>query len=1030
MAGHSEMHFEDAIEAHLLDNDWVKGAAGNFDVELGLDPVALSAFVQATQLKEWDKLVGGYGAAAAAKLGKRVAEEIDTHGTVHVLRKGVKDYGANITLAFFKPTHGLTPDLLKAYAGNQMLVYRQVHHSESNAHQSLDLMLGLNGIPVATAELKNQFTGQSVEDAMAQYRDPKQRNPKDRIFARRCLAHFAVDPTLVFMTTRLAGGDTVFLPFNQGSGGAGQQGGKGNPVNPHGHKTAYLWEQVWQRDNLLDLLHRYVQETAPAKGRKVLFPRYHQWDVVTRLVQHAAANGAGHEYLLQHSAGSGKSNSIAWLAHRLADLHTPSDPALLSDAAKAEGLAVDELVFHKVVVITDRTVLDEQLQATISGFDHVKGMLQRIDVDSKQLKDALEDTKTKIIITTLQKFPVIANDAKIEGKRIAIIVDEAHSSQSGEAAKSVKSVLGGNAGKVAAAKDKEHEDDDEKDGQDELAEYKAALSASAASRAKQKNLSFFAFTATPKGKTLQLFGTRTVDAAGNATYAPFHLYSMRQAIEEGFILDVLANYVTYKRYYRLANGLKSGDPEVEKGKAAAQLARYVDLHPASLDQRAEIIVEHFRAVTATKIGGKSKAMVVTRSRLQAVRYFEAIKRYIKKHGITGVDALVAFSGKIIDPDDTSETERTESNMNGFPDTQTPSRFRDDYQVLIVAEKYQTGFDEPLLHTMYVDKKLEGVKAVQTLSRLNRITPGKTDTFILDFVNTAEEMREQFAPFFQSSWTEETDPNLLYNLQTRINGHAIIDPSEQQRAVQAFLQTKGQPKGDAHKTMWANITPAVDRFENQLSPEDQSDLRDALKAYTRAYAFLGQVVPFTDDSLESLFYYAKLLAEALPNDKTELGSIDLGDTALQFIGHEAGIATSAAVQPGDSDGQIETFTGGGRGGQQDPVMARLSEIIRTFNDTFGIDLTEADALMLFVELPAHIADSETVQKIAADNTEEQFGLTVKEDDIAGAIFDRQEASDRLLKLFTEDSRFAAEAMKHIRAATYKNARTRGEDTGGS
>ena len=998
MAGHSELNFEDGIEAHLLDHDWLKGVAANFDVELGLDPVALAAFVQATQPKEWAKLVDGYGAAAAAKFGKRVADEIDAYGTVHVLQKGVKDRGANITLAFFKPTHGLTPDLLTLYAANRMLVYRQVHHSESNAHQSLDLMLGLNGIPVATAELKNQFTGQSVEDAMAQYRDPKQRNPKDRIFARRCLAHFAVDPVLVFMTTCLAGGDTVFLPFNQGSGGAGQEGGKGNPVNPHGHKTAYLWEQVWQRDNLLDLLHRYVQETASAKGRKVLFPRYHQWDVVTRLVAHAGVNGAGHEYLLQHSAGSGKSNSIAWLAHRLADLHTPSDPALLSGEAKRRGLGPDELVFHKVVVITDRTVLDEQLQATISRFDHVKGMLQRIDVDSKQLKNALEDTKTKIVITTLQKFPVIANDAKVDGKRIAIIVDEAHSSQSGEAAKSVKSVLGGNAGKIAAAKDKEHEgDDDDEDGQDELAAYMAALSASAASRGKQENLSFFAFTATPKGKTLQLFGTPVVNAMGVATYEPFHLYSMRQATEEGFILDVLANYVTYKRYYRLANGLTSGDPEVEKGKAAAKLARYVDLHPANLDQRAEIIVEHFRAVTATKIGGRAKAMVVTRSRLHAVRYFEAIKRYIKKHNITGVDALVAFSGKVIDPDDKAATEHTESSMNRFPDTQTSARFRDSYQVLIVAEKYQTGFDEPLLHTMYVDKKLEGVKAVQTLSRLNRITPGKTDTFILDFVNTAEEMREQFAPFFQTTWTEETDPNLLYNLQTRIAGHAIIDEDEMQRAVQAFLQTKGQPKGGAHKTMWANITPAVDRFENQLSPEDQSDLRDALKAYTRAYAFLGQVVPFRDESLESLFYYAKLLAEALPNDKTDLGGIDLGDTTLRFIGHEAGIATGAAVQPGDSDGQI---------------------------DTFSIDLTEADGLILFVELPSHIADSENVQKIAADNTEEQFGLTIKKDDIAGAIFDRQEASDRLLKLFTEDPRFAAEAMKHIRAATYKTARERG------
>ena len=1022
MAGHSESHFEDAIEAHLLSAGWNRGTARDFDVTLGLDPLALAAFVQATQPKEWDKLVAGYGAATATKLGRRVADEIDQHGTIHVLRKGVKDRGASITLAFFQPTHGLTPTLQALYAANQLVIYRQVHHSESNAHQSLDLLLGLNGIPVATAELKNQFTGQNVDDAMAQYRDPVQRNPKDQVFARRCLAHFAVDPTLVFMTTQLAGSDTVFLPFNQGSGGAGQQGGKGNPANPIGHKSAYLWEQVWQRDNLLDLLHRYVQETPPAKGRKVLFPRYHQWDVVTRLVEHAGINGPGHSYLLQHSAGSGKSNSIAWLAHRLADLHTPSDPARLTAAAKDNGLAADQLVFHKVVVITDRTILDDQLKGIISSFDHVKGMLARIDEDSQQLKRALEDTQTKIIITTMQKFPVIANNARLGGKSIAIIVDEAHSSQSGEAAKSVKSVLGGNASKVAAAKDKQREVDDEIDGQDELAAHMEALTTSASSRGRQQNLSFFAFTATPKGKTLQLFGSRSMDAAGEATYRPFHLYSMRQAIEEGFILDVLANYITYRRYYRLANGLSSDDPEVEKGKAAAQLARYVDLHPSNLDQRAEIIVEHFRRVTATKIGGRGKAMVVSRSRLHAVRYHEAIKRYLKKHNIVGVDALVAFSGTVMDPDDAAGVENTESNMNGFADTQTPKRFDEDYQVLIVAEKYQTGFDQPLLHTMYVDKKLVGVKAVQTLSRLNRMHPGKTDTFILDFVNNAEQMREEFAPFFQSTWTEETDPNLLYNLQTRIISHAIIDPAEQRRAVQAFLQAKGQQRGAAHQTMWANITPAVDRFE-LLTPEDQGDLRDALQAYTRAYAFLGQVLPFTDETLESLFYYAKLLSEALPHDKTDLGGIDLGGTALQFIGHEAGLTGSGAVQVGDNDGEIATFSGEGRGGGQDPVLALLSSIIRTFNDVHGIDITHTDALMLFIELPSHLAENETVQRIAADNTEEQFGLTVKEDDVAGAIFDRQEASDRLLKLFTEDPRFAEEAMRHIRAATFTTARAR-------
>jgi type I restriction enzyme R subunit len=511
------------IEAHLLGHGWAKGTPSDYDASLGLDPVALAAFVQATQPKEWDKLVAAYGPSAGARFAKRVADELDANGTVKVLRGEVKDRGAHVRLAFFKPTHGLTKELVALYEANRLGVYRQIHHSESNPGQSLDLLLCLNGIPLVTSELKNPFTGQTVEHAMAQYRDPVQRNPKDRIFARRCVAHFAVDPQLVFMTTRLAGGDTVFLPFNQGTGGPGQDGGKGNPPSATGHATAYLWEQVWQRDNLLDLVHRFVQEKVDGKGRQVLFPRYHQWDIVRRLVEHARTHGAGHHYLGQHSAGSGKSNSISWLAHRLADLHTPTDPALIDQQARDRGLGPDELVFHKVVVITDRTVLDRQLQDTISGFEHVLGMLQRIDVNSAQLREALEDTKTKIIITTLQKFPVIT-DAKIEGKRVAILVDEAHSSQSGEAAKSVKTVLGVNAAAVAAQQDAA---DDGQDGQDELATYTAAVTASMAARGKQGNLSFFAFTATPKGKTLELFGTRTSDASGVAAYRPFHLYSMR-----------------------------------------------------------------------------------------------------------------------------------------------------------------------------------------------------------------------------------------------------------------------------------------------------------------------------------------------------------------------------------------------------------------------------------------------------------------------------------------------------------------------
>ena len=1020
MAGHTESDFEAAIEGHLLAHGWRHGSPTEYDVSLGLDPVQLLGFVQETQPKTWANLAQRYGSAVVAKVTKRIADEIDSHGVVHVLRRGVKDSGQRIQLAFFRPTHGLTPEPVENYAANRLLVYRQLHHSESAPHQSLDLMLAVNGIPVATAELKNHFTGQTVEHAKAQYRDPKQRNPGDRIFARRALAHFAVDPDVVFMTTRLAGSKTVFLPFNQGSAGPGRKGGKGNPANPKSHRTAYLWEQVWAPDTWLDLLHRYVQEDVPKQGdRSVLFPRYHQWDVVERLTSHAAVHGSGESYLLQHSAGSGKSNSIAWLAHRLADLHSPSDPALLAPDA---GLGTDELVFDKVVVITDRRVLDAQLQATISGFEHVQGLLQRIDQDSQQLRAALLDARTKIIITTLQKFPVIAKDAAVEGKRVAVIVDEAHSSQSGDAAQGLKKVLGATDPLAAAEAEAASAEAAQADDQDQLVSTitdgvasSGAVAESAQSRGRSPNLSFFAFTATPKGKTLQLFGTPR-DEAGTTVYEPFHLYSMRQAIEEGFILDVLANYVTYKRYFRLANGLTSDDQEVEKGKAAVALARFVDLHPSNLDQRAEIIIEHFRTVTAGKIGGQGKAMVVTKSRLHAVRYLAAVQRYLDKKQLTGIRALVAFSGSVADPDVPGDPV-TESGLNGFPESQTKQRFHDEGQLLIVAEKYQTGFDEPLLHTMYVDKKLEGVKAVQTLSRLNRIHPGKEDTFVLDFVNTAEDMKEQFAPFYESTWTEETDPNLLYNLQTRIEDHHVIDPVEQQAAVAAFLLGNDA----SHAAVTANVDPAVVRAGN-LPDHELADLRDALKAFVRAYAFLGQVMKFTDEELESLYLYGKLLLSKLKDAPSDSGAIDLGDTALAFIGHQAGIATSGSNKPDEDDGEIETYTGEGRGSSiENALMIKLSELIQTFNAAHGIDLSQAETLQIYMGVPSILSEDEDVQQRAADNTEEQFALTIGLEKIVGALFQGQEDANRLIKAVTENDAFAEAVQKIVGAETWKAAR---------
>ncbi len=734
----TEGAFEDSIEGHLFANGWAKGSSMEYDISLGLMPAEVAAFLQASQPDEWEQLsqrVGGE-AAAAAKVARYVADQLSHRGTVDVLRRETKMNGVTFRLAFFAPANGLTPSLRQRYDANRLTVVRQLHHSESKPGDSLDLALFVNGIPTATAELKNPLTQQTVADAMKQYQ--ADRTASDLIFRSRSLVHFAVDPNQVYMTTRLAGQQTRFLPFNQGSGGPGHKGGAGNPANPEGYETAYLWEQVWQRDAWLGLLGEFVHVEDRFDGNGVktgdtitLFPRFHQWHAVQRLLAATRQAGPGVNRLVQHSAGSGKSNTIAWTAHHLSRLHTPSFHGQLSEQVKAAGLSVDQPIFNKVIVITDRKVLDRQLQATVAGFEHTPGTIVKIDTDSKQLRAALAGNAARIIITTLQKFPVVADEiakqgGSVAGTRFAVIVDEAHSSTSGEAMTEMKKVLGEPDGKQSVLVTAEQAADAltvaavaEAKAEADAPDAVDLIAASMTARGKQSNLAFFAFTATPKPKTLELFGELVTGPDGAEVYEPFHLYSMRQAIEEEFILDVLANYTTYDTYYRLANTEPSDDPEVPTSKASAALARFVSLHPTNLSQKAEIIVEHFRQKTAGKIGGHAKAMVVTRSRLHAVRYKRAIDDYIRKQGYdTGrgrIASLVAFSGTVIDPS-LPNVPYTESLMNGFGEGQLPKQFAgDDYQVLVVAEKYQTGFDQPLLHTMYVDKTLSGIKAVQTLS---------------------------------------------------------------------------------------------------------------------------------------------------------------------------------------------------------------------------------------------------------------------------------------------------------------------------
>lgn len=1023
---------EDAFEAliveHLTANGWIAGDPSEYSRTLGLNPVELVRFVEATQPKEWAKLVGLHGgrSLAVTKFTKRVAAEITARGMVDVLRKGVRDLGATIKLAFFAPAHDLTPELRALSAANRLGVTRQLHHSESAPQDSVDLALFINGLPVATAELKTQFTGQAMADAVAQYRND--RNPNDLIFKERAVVHFAVDQDTVAMTTELAGKSTQFLPFNQGSAGPGHDGGKGNPVNYGGPRTAYLWETVWARDNWLSIFASYVhletETTTDAKGRKrttrtTVFPRYHQWDVVEKLLTAAKTEGPGRSKLVQHSAGSGKSNSIAWLAHGLARLHTPNNPLLLDENAVAAGLGANEPVFDKVIIITDRVVLDRQLQATVAGFDHTPGMIETIDKHktSEDLRAALEGKKARIIVTTLQKFPVVAQAATaLAGARFAVIADEAHSSQTGEAVKDLKAVLAGKTGDAALTAAEAAD----ATAESSAADIEDALAASAQTRGKQTNLTFFAFTATPKAKTLEMFGEHTIDAAGNERIVAFHLYSMRQAIEEGFIFDVLANYTTYQTYYRLANGLAGENPVLPKGKAASALARYVSLHPTNLAQKAEIIVEHFRAHTHARIGGRAKAMVVTRSRLHAVRYWQSITSYIKAKGYDGggdpVRALVAFSGTVFDPQ-APNVEYREALLNGFGESQLPKKFgTDEYQVLIVAEKYQTGFDQPLLHTMYVDKRLDGIKAVQTLSRLNRTHPGKDDTFVLDFANDVNTIREAFRPYYAQTVAAPTDPNVLYTLARRIEDANILDAEEVARGVGAILA--GGAKGNAELN--AAIDPAVDRYE-LLNDDDQELFRTAVRDFVRIYAFLAQIMPFTDPDLERLYYYGKFLLTRLPAADTGGaialdGSVILTHLRTELIADQEDIS----IHDGSTDPLTGPGAGGGTGKQNAPVEELLSELIASINDRFGMGLGDAD-LVWFRQQEQALADNSEVRVVALNNDIQQFGVYLRPL-LDGIIVDRHGANDELFRAYFDKPEFKEMMADYLLRSLYERLRS--------
>lgn len=922
-----EKRFEEDIESSLLKSGYEKGDLKTYDRERAIDMPKLIAFIEKTQPKQWARYKKTYGENAEEKLYRRFQDSVATNGLLYVLRHGFKDRGISIKVCAFKPNSTLSDKVMADYDANILTETRQFRYSTENEN-AIDIVLSLNGIPIVALELKDQLTGQSVANAMRQWKED--RNPRELCFHRdsRFLVYFAVDLYEVQMTTELKGDDTYFLPFNQGSNGAGKVGGAGNPKNPDGYATSYLWEHVLQKDTLMTIIQKFMlheyKETLDKNGRKrikerMIFPRYHQLDAVSKMLADAKENGAGRNYLIQHSAGSGKSNSIAWLAYGLSNLFNSND----------------ESIFRSVIVVTDRRVLDSQLQDTIYQFDHVRGTVVKIDRNktSKDLRDAI-NAGAKIIITTLQKFPVIFDQVEgTEGKNFAVIVDEAHSSQTGNSAKKLRAALADKEASLREFAEMESKTEEQlKDEEDIIVDQMLA-------HGRHKNLSFFAFTATPKRQTLETFGVK--DNEGH--FHPFHIYSMRQAIEEGFILNVLDHYMTYQDCYKLVNETPD-NPEVPVSKAVKVIKRYETLHPYVLSQKVAIIVETYRSITAHKINGHAKAMVVTASRLHAVRYYQEIKKYIEEHDYKDVDILVAFSGAV----EADDTEYTETGMNVRADgthikeSQLPEEFSgDEYQMLVVAEKYQTGFDEPLLHTMFVDKRLKGVKAVQTLSRLNRTYPGKTDTLIIDFANEKDDIQAAFQPYYEETTLDQAvDVNLIYDTQSKLRSYRLYDDTD----IGAFMKIYKSQQSDTDLGKVTSILkPIITEYE-KLADEQRFMFKKTVRNYCKWYSYITTVTKMFDRNLEEEYVFCQYLDKLLPSihgkdmedieDKLKLDYFKLKETYDGEIALESKSDESELKNPKRVDVS-----------PREENDKQLNQILDTINELYTGILTDDDKVVI-------------------------------------------------------------------------------------
>ena len=932
MRTYTETNFEDHIEERLNQSGYRSLSTADYDKYACLTPEELLRFIRDSQPDEYRKLEFQHGARTPEELLNRIVTLIERRGVLDVLRKGVKDLGCNFNLTYFRPSSGMNPDHRRLHALNRFTLVRQLKYSGRN-EKSLDMALFLNGLPLVTMELKNSLTGQVVTDAEKQYKED--RDPREPLFKfKRCLVHFAVGNEKVSMTTRLEGGGTRFFPFNKGIE---------NPVNEDGHKVAYLWEEVLQPNNLLDLIENFIHEqeetekvydaalndVKDVKTKILVFPRYHQLDVIRKLKAMIIEEKVGHNYLIQHATGSGKSNSIAWLAHLLTHLYrSPTDT---------------KRIFDSVIVVTDRRVLDKQLQETIKQSEQVEGVVHRVDKDSAQLRGFLESGKD-IIISTIQKFSVIAETiGELKSKTFAVIIDEVHSSQTGESARNLKVPL-------SKGVDEDADDDDP-----EASDMDVRIIREMEQRGKQNHISYFGFSGTPKNKTLELFGRKDEDGK----FLPFHVYSMKQSISEGFTLDVLQNYNTFKRYFQLVKNVPE-DKVYETGRTLRALTNYVDLQPHSIETKTKIMLEHFVGHTAKAIGSKGRAMLITRSRLHCVRYkLEFDKQMLGKDLPYG--CLVAFSGTVHDTDNGEDY--TENGMNGLaPGVSIADTFKSPkYRILIVSNKFQTGFDEPMLHTMYVDKRLDGLQCVQALSRLNRVADSKTDTLVLDFVNEPDAIQAAFQQYYQTTMlAEETDPNRLYDLQRQLEDFYLFDEHNIDRFCSIFYNP------DEPDERLQGILDEVVQSWREREEDEREEFRSTLQSYIRLYGYISQLIDFKDADLEKLYVFARSLNKKLPKrehpDVSDvLGAVDLESFRVQKVhtGLKLGLESEDSELPGIGDG-VSIIA--------DPEEDWLSNIIRALNDAHQIDFTEEDKVDMATIRRRVNEDEELRQVMEGDNTE--------------------------------------------------------------